>query len=69
MYWPFDDWIEQFPDIVIVSIYYRLSIFGFLAPPSEDGAVDYNAGYLDQVEALKWVKNVRLLPLRNTQTD
>jgi carboxylesterase type B len=68
--WPFEHWIEQFPDIVIVSVYYRLSIFGFLAAPDskdgkngkdgkdEDVDLDYNVGFLDQLEALKWVKKV-----------
>ncbi|PVF95497.1 alpha/beta-hydrolase [Serendipita vermifera] len=53
--WPFEHWIEQFPDVVIVSIYYRLSVFGFLSTPEGNG-LDHNAGFLDQVEALKWVK-------------
>lgn len=56
--WPFEHWIEQFPDIVIVSVYYRLSIFGFLTSPGGHAAFDYNAGFLDQLEALKWVKKV-----------
>ncbi|PVF95506.1 alpha/beta-hydrolase [Serendipita vermifera] len=53
--WPFEHWIEQFPDIVIVSVYYRLSIFGFLSAPDGSG-LDYNAGILDQIEALRWIK-------------
>lgn len=41
-------------------MYYRLSSFGFLAHPSfrDNNGVngDFNAGFLDQVEALKWVQ-------------
>lgn len=54
--WPFDHWVEQFPDVVVVSVYYRLGIFGFLSAPNAKGALDYNAGFLDQLAALKWVK-------------
>jgi len=47
-------------DVVLVSINYRLGIFGFLAHPllskeSEHG-VSGNYGILDQIEALKWIK-------------
>lgn len=55
--WPFDHWVNQSPTVVIVSVYYRLASFGFLAgaPASEfDG--DLNAGFLDQREALRWVQ-------------
>ncbi|TFK53144.1 alpha/beta-hydrolase [Heliocybe sulcata] len=55
--WPFDDWINQFPDVVIVSVYYRLDSFGFLTHPDfVDGTIgDLNAGFQDQIQALKWV--------------
>ncbi|TEB21206.1 EstA protein [Coprinellus micaceus] len=56
--WPFDHWVNQSPNVVIVSVYYRLSSFGFLSVPemkdSQTGAL--NAGFLDQIEALRWVK-------------
>ncbi|PBL04287.1 alpha/beta-hydrolase [Armillaria gallica] len=57
--WPFDHWVHQSPNVVIVSVYYRLSSFGFLAHPdfassSEHG--DLNVGFLDQIQALRWVK-------------
>lgn len=57
--WPFDDWINQSPNVVIVSVYYRLDSFGFLAHPafassSEFG--DLNVGFQDQTEALRWVQ-------------
>ncbi|KAG5342374.1 hypothetical protein C0989_002847 [Termitomyces sp. Mn162] len=57
--WPFDHWIRQSPNVVIVSVYYRLSSFGFLALPEfEDPQLgDFNAGFLDQTEALRWVKS------------
>ncbi|KAF8150954.1 Alpha/Beta hydrolase protein [Crassisporium funariophilum] len=56
--WPFDHWINQSPNVVIVSVYYRLSSFGFLATPvlSDSANGDLNAGFLDQVESLRWVK-------------
>jgi len=50
-------------DVVLVSINYRLGIFGFMAHPelsaeSENG-VSGNYGILDQIEALKWInKNI-----------
>ncbi|KIM39330.1 hypothetical protein M413DRAFT_447269 [Hebeloma cylindrosporum] len=56
--WPFDHWIDQSPNIIIVSVYYRLSSFGFLATPAfrDTANGDFNAGFLDQIQALKWVK-------------
>uniref|UniRef100_A0A0W0F7K6 Carboxylic ester hydrolase n=1 Tax=Moniliophthora roreri TaxID=221103 RepID=A0A0W0F7K6_MONRR len=48
---------QQSPNVVIVSVYYRLSSLGFLAHPELVGNLgDMNAGFLDQVEALRWVK-------------
>ncbi|TFK33466.1 Alpha/Beta hydrolase protein [Crucibulum laeve] len=56
--WPFDHWIQQSPNVVIVSVYYRLSSFGFLAIPEFRSPAngDLNAGFQDQIQALKWVK-------------
>ena len=57
--WPFYHWIQQFPDTVVVSIYYRLDSLGFLAHPAfvdNPELGDLNVGFLDQVEALKWVQ-------------
>lgn len=41
-------------DVVLVTINYRLEVFGFLNLESED--VPGNAGMKDQVAALRWVK-------------
>jgi carboxylesterase type B len=61
--WPFEHWINQSPNVVIVSVYYRLDSFGFLAHPSFSNSAsgsstkpaDLNAGFLDQVASLQWV--------------
>ncbi|KAK7461830.1 hypothetical protein VKT23_008260 [Stygiomarasmius scandens] len=55
--WPFDHWIHQSPNVVVASVYYRLDSFGFLSHPDFDGDLAVNnAGFLDQIEALKWIK-------------
>jgi carboxylesterase type B len=56
--WPFDHWVHQNQNVVVVSVYYRLSSFGFLTTPAfADATVgDLNAGFLDQIEALRWIK-------------
>ncbi|KAI0826129.1 alpha/beta-hydrolase [Irpex lacteus] len=57
--WPFYHWINQVPDVIVVSIYYRLDSLGFLAHPAfvtNPELGDLNVGFLDQVEALKWVQ-------------
>lgn len=47
--------------VVVVTINYRLSAFGFLAHPElskgSDKMVSGNQGFLDQIAALQWVKN------------
>lgn len=47
-------------DVVIVSMNYRLGVFGFLAHPELSAEsphhVSGNYGILDQIEAIKWVK-------------
>ncbi|KAI9460673.1 Alpha/Beta hydrolase protein [Boletus coccyginus] len=55
--WPFDNWVHQSPNVVIVSVYYRLDSFGFLAAPefTDPTYGDFNPGILDQVQALRWV--------------
>ena len=41
--------------LVLVTIQYRLGMFGFLSTESQEAAGNY--GMLDQVAALKWVKD------------
>ncbi|KAG1804994.1 Alpha/Beta hydrolase protein [Suillus plorans] len=57
--WPFDNWVYQSPNVIIVSVYYRLDSFGFLATPEFANSTygDFNAGFKDQTQALKWVKS------------
>ena len=47
-------------DVVLVSINYRLGVFGFLVHPAltaeSPHKVSGNYGILDQIEALKWIK-------------
>ncbi|MGB4293314.1 MAG: carboxylesterase family protein [Bacteroidales bacterium] len=47
--------------VVFITINYRLGVFGFLAHPElsaeSPAKVSGNYGILDQIEALKWVKN------------
>ncbi|EMD37060.1 hypothetical protein CERSUDRAFT_137491 [Gelatoporia subvermispora B] len=57
--WPFDGWVHQSPNVVIVSVYYRLDSFGFLshsAFQTDPSLGDLNAGFNDQMQALQWVK-------------
>ncbi|EIW79934.1 alpha beta-hydrolase [Coniophora puteana RWD-64-598 SS2] len=57
--YPFDPWVQQSPNVIIASIYYRLDSLGFLASPawtSDSTLGDFNAGFLDQVESLKWIQ-------------
>ncbi|KAJ7646026.1 Carboxylesterase [Mycena polygramma] len=56
--WPFDHWIHQSPNVVIVSVYYRLDALGFLSIPEFSDPVngDSNAGLSDQIQALKWIQ-------------
>ncbi|KAJ3550538.1 hypothetical protein NM688_g5059 [Phlebia brevispora] len=57
--WPYDHWIHQVPEVIVVSIYYRIDAFGFLSHPaftSSPELGDHNVGYLDQIEALRWVQ-------------
>lgn len=57
--WPFDGWIKQSPNVIIVSVYYRLDSFGFLTTPefADPAYGDFNAGFKDQIQALRWVRS------------
>ncbi|CEL59028.1 hypothetical protein RSOLAG1IB_09026 [Rhizoctonia solani AG-1 IB] len=64
--WPFDNWVQRSPSpFVAVSIYYRLSVFGFLAAPEspdkgvhagDDPELLLNAGIHDQRLALSFIQ-------------
>ena len=56
--------VEAHPEVVFVSLNYRLGLLGFLdlssLPDGKEYARSGNLGLLDQVEALRWVKrNIR----------
>ncbi|MBR0254153.1 MAG: carboxylesterase family protein [Synergistaceae bacterium] len=55
-----DNFVEKHNDIVFVSFNYRLGIFGFIDFSEVPGGEDYpdtlNLGLLDQIMALKWIK-------------
>ena len=54
-----EEWAKH--GVILVTITYRLNIFGFLAHPElsaeSPNGVSGNWGILDQISALKWVKN------------
>jgi para-nitrobenzyl esterase len=47
------DWVQE-QNVIIVTVSYRLGIFGFLGGTQERPA---NLGLFDIIEALKWIKN------------
>ena len=55
-----DQFVKVHPDVILVSVNYRLGLLGFLDLSSLPDGKDYsrsgNLGILDQVEALRWVK-------------
>ena len=55
-----DDFIKIYPDSVGVTFNYRLGIFGFIDFSEVPGGENYpdtlNLGLLDQIAALKWIK-------------
>jgi para-nitrobenzyl esterase len=54
------DYFSRSGDVVIVSINYRLGVFGFMAHPAFHPAHNGTLGLEDQREALRWVKrNIR----------
>ena len=55
-----DQFVKVHPEVVLVSVNYRLGLLGFLdlssLPDGEAFSRSGNLGILDQVEALRWVK-------------
>ena len=50
------DYFARMGDVIIVSINYRLGVFGFMAHPAFDPAHNGSLGLEDQREALRWVQ-------------
>ena len=55
----FHNFVEEAPDIIVVSVAYRLSVLGFFhlshLPDGKDYPDAQNLGLMDQLQALKWV--------------
>ena len=55
----FHNFVKENPDVIIVSIAYRLGVLGFLhlshLPDGRDYPDAHNLGLMDQIAALKWV--------------
>ena len=53
------NFIKENPDVIVVTINYRISFFGFFhlshLPDGKDYPDSQNLGLLDQIKALKWV--------------
>jgi para-nitrobenzyl esterase len=43
-------------DVIVVSINYRIGVFGFMAHPAFDRSTDGDYGQADQRQALRWVQ-------------
>ncbi len=54
------NFVKAYPDIIMVTINYRLGMFGFIDLSSIPGGADYpdgpRLGLLDQIQSIKWVK-------------
>ena len=54
------NFISHHPDVILITIAYRVGIFGFIDLSSLKGGNEYtsssNLGLYDQIEALKWIK-------------
>ena len=46
------DYVMDHPDVILVTVQYRLNAFGFMS--TEDEVLPGNYGLLDQVEALRY---------------
>ena len=57
----FQKFVEENPDVIVVTVAYRLGVLGFLhlshLPDGKDYPDAQNLGLLDQLMALKWVHN------------
>ena len=55
----FHNFVEENPEVIVVSIAYRLGVLGFLhlshLPDGKDYPDAQNLGLMDQLQALKWV--------------
>jgi len=55
----FHNFVEENPDVIIVSVAYRLGVFGYIhlshLPDGKDYPDAQNLGLMDQLMALKWV--------------
>lgn len=55
----FHNFVEENPEVIVVSVAYRLGVFGFLhlshLPDGKDYPDAQNLGLMDQLQALKWV--------------
>ena len=56
--------VKKYPDVIVVTVGYRLGLFGFIDFSSVTGGENYksatNLGLLDQICALKWIqKNIK----------
>jgi para-nitrobenzyl esterase len=51
------DHIARIGNVIVVSINYRIGVFGFMAHPAFDRATDGDYGQADQRQALLWVKH------------
>lgn len=53
------NFVKENPDVILVTVAYRLGVFGFLhlfhLPDGQDYQDTQNLGLLDQVKALRWV--------------
>ncbi len=53
------NFVRENPDVIVVTIAYRLGVFGFLhlshLPDGKEYTDSQNLGLLDQIKALKWV--------------
>jgi para-nitrobenzyl esterase len=53
------NFVEENPDVIVVSIEYRVGVFGFFhlfhLPDGQDYPDTQNLGLMDQMMALKWI--------------